>query len=224
MKDSALFRLALAVAKFFWGSRTISMTSEKDSGADGTDGSFRSEEELLAAYRAGDPSATEALFERYYSRLIELIRREMGWHSLGIEDSADIALSALRSFFEELKQSKIVIPPQSDLWPLLVTIALNKIRNKGRFWTRQRRDRRRETELSDDPLEGGVSPDDVVALKEVVELLLASFPERRRRILELTLQGYPVKEVAELVGSTERTVYNTRRGASVILERMLSVE
>jgi RNA polymerase sigma factor (sigma-70 family) len=200
------------------------MTSEEDRSANDVGSSFPGDQELLAAYRAGDQSAAEALFERYYSRLIELIRRDMGWHARGVEDSADVALSALRSFFEELKQSRIVVSSDSDLWPLLITITLNKIRNKGRFWTRQRRDRRRETELSQDPLEGGVSPDDVVALKEVVELLLASFPDRRRRILELTLQGYPVKEVAQLVGSTERTVYNTRRGASVILDRMLSVE
>lgn len=46
---------------------------------------------LLAAYRAGRDEAATALFERYYQRLIELIRQQSGWRLKQAEGSTDVA-------------------------------------------------------------------------------------------------------------------------------------
>ncbi len=181
------------------------------------------DQELVAAYRAGGEEAATALFERYYARLLELIRREQGWRLRQAEGSADIAQSALRSFFAQLRESPVELVGDDNLWPLLVTITLNKVRNRGKFWQRQRRDPSRQApiEAGDDPLEQGPSPADAVVLKELIENLLAPFSDRRRRTVEMILEGHTNRAIAKEVGTTERTIYNTRQAAAKILKALL---
>ncbi len=182
------------------------------------------DEQLLAAYRAGDQEAATALFERYYKRLLDLIRRQSGWRLKQAEGSMDVAQSVLRSFFGQLRQERVAVGIDESLWPLLVTIALNKVRNRGKFWQRARRDpgRVQPLDVQHDPLETGPSPDDVAALGDLVERLLEPFSDRRRRIIELILAGQPVRQIATDVGATERTVFNTRMAAAKILEQVLA--
>ncbi|MCH8923647.1 MAG: sigma-70 family RNA polymerase sigma factor [Planctomycetes bacterium] len=185
---------------------------------------FAPDEQLISAYRGGDEEAAAELFERYYQRLIELIRRQMGWRLKQVEGSVDVAQSVLRSFFKQLREKQVTVGPNDDLWPLLVTVALNKIRNRGKFWTRQRRDLRRQSPLVEglDPLERDPSPDDAAVVKDLIDQLLSPFSGRRRQIVELILQGEPVKSIAEQVGTTERTIYNTRLAAATTLEKLLA--
>ncbi|MCH8042130.1 MAG: sigma-70 family RNA polymerase sigma factor [Planctomycetes bacterium] len=187
---------------------------------------FSPDEQLISAYRGGDDEAATELFERYYGRLIELIRRQMGWRLKQVEGSVDVAQSVLRSFFKQLRDKQVTVGPDDDLWPLLVTVALNKIRNRGKFWSRQRRDPRRQSPLVEglDPLEREPSPDDAAVVQDLIEQLLAPFSGRRRQIIELILQGEPVKSIAEQVGTTERTIYNTRMAAASTLEKLLATE
>jgi RNA polymerase sigma factor (sigma-70 family) len=182
------------------------------------------DEKLIAAYRHGDEAAASTLFERYYSRLLDLIRRQFGWKLREVEGSMDVAQSVLRSFFSQIRQNRVQIAPDDSLWPLLATIAIHKVRNRGKFWQRQRRNPDRQVALAagSDPLEQGPSPDDAATVKELIDRLLEPFSDRRRRIIQLILEGCPVGQIAQEVGSTERTVYNTRRAAAKILEQVLA--
>lgn len=182
------------------------------------------DEKLIAAYREGDEAAASALFERYYSRLLDLIRRQFGWKLRQVDGSMDVAQSVLRSFFSQIRQNRVQLAPDDSLWPLLATIAINKVRNRGKFWHREKRNPDREIALAagSDPLEQGPSPDDAAAVKELIDRLLEPFSERRRQIIQLILEGCPVGQIAKEVGSTERTVYNTRRAAAKILEQVLA--
>ena len=182
------------------------------------------DEKLIAAYRQGDEAAASALFERYYARLLELIRRQFGWKLRQVDGSMDVAQSVLRSFFSQIRQNRVQIAPDDSLWPLLATIAIHKVRNRGKFWQREKRnpDRAMALAAGNDPLEQGPSPDDAAVVKELIDRLLEPFSDRRRRIIQLILEGCPVCQIAKEVGSTERTVYNTRRAAAKILEQVLS--
>jgi RNA polymerase sigma factor (sigma-70 family) len=182
------------------------------------------DQKLIAAYRQGDEAAANELLEKYYVRLLELIRRQLGWKLRDLEGSADVAQSVFRSFFSQVRENRVQIAPDNSLWPLLVTIALNKVRNLGKYWQREKRDPGRQVRLDgqDDPLESGPSPQDVAAVKELVDRLLEPFSPRRRRIIELILEGQGVGQIAQQVGATERTVYNTRRAAAKILEQVLA--
>lgn len=179
---------------------------------------------LINEYRAGDEEAARRLFERYYARLIELIRRQTGWRLKEVEGSTDIAQSVMRSFFGRAREDQVRFGPEDSLWPLLVTITLNKIRNRAKFWQRDRRDRSRQVTLAEhnDPLESEPSPQDAAMLTELIQQLLEPFPERRRKIIELLLEGHGVGEIAALAGTTERTVYNTRMAAAQILEQLVA--
>jgi RNA polymerase sigma-70 factor, ECF subfamily len=181
------------------------------------------DQQLISAYREGDEAAASQLFERYYVRLLDLIRGQLGWKLREVEGSTDVAQSVLRSFFCQIRQDKVEVTPDNSLWPLLATIALNKVRNRGKFWKRERRDPSRQVQLGagPDPLETGPAPDDVAAVKELVDRLLEPFSERRRQIIKLILEGHGVGEIAKLIGTTERTVYSTRLAAGKILEQVL---
>ena len=137
-----------------------------------------------------------------------------------------MAQSVLGSLFNQLQQNRLEVGPTDSLWPLIVTITLNKVRNRGKFWQRERRDPSRQVPLSEaaDPLEQEPSPEDAAITKDLIEQLLAPFSDRRRRIVELILAGEGVGEIAAQVGTTERTIYNTRRAAAKILEATLGSE
>ena len=189
-----------------WGSETESLRDEA----------------LLAAYRRGDEAAAQVLFERYYARLVGLARKQMGDLLDQLEDSTDVAQSVFRSVFLRGRAHQIQLGPQDSLWPLLVTITVNKIRNHVKFHQRQRRDRRRQTALDTDrdPLEIGPTPEDALRLQETIEELRGSFSQRRREIIDGLLKGLSVAEIAEQTGMAERTVYKTRQAVREILERM----
>jgi len=184
------------------------------------------DQRLIQDYRSGDEEAARRLFERYHTRLIELIRRQLGYKLKEVEGSTDIAQSVMRSLFDHAKDDQVRFGPEDSLWPLLVTITLNKIRNKAKYWQRERRDRSRQVTLAEhnDPLESEPSPQDAAMLAELIQQLLEPFPERRRKIIELILEGYGVGEIAAMVGATERTVYNTRQAAAKILEQLVQDE
>jgi RNA polymerase sigma-70 factor (ECF subfamily) len=182
------------------------------------------DQDLISAYRDGDETAASELFERYYVRLLDLIRRQLGWKVRELEGTTDVAQSVLRSFFDQLRHSQIKLTADDSLWPLLTTIALNKMRNRGKFWQREKRDAGRQVQLAaeHDPLEQGPSPQDVAAVKELVDKLLEPFSDRRRQIIRLILEGQAVGKIAAEVGSTQRTVYNTRKAAAEILQRVMA--
>ncbi len=181
------------------------------------------DERLLDAYRRGSEAAAEALFQRYYARLVSLARKQMGGMLCQVEDSADVALSVFRSVFIRGRGQQIELSLEDSLWPLMVTITVNKIRNRVKYWTRQRRDRRQQVSLQDrDPLETGPTPEDAMRLQDLIEQLCEPFGGRRRTIIDYLLQGLSVAEVARQTGVAERTVYKTRSAAREILEQMLA--
>ncbi len=181
------------------------------------------DDELLAAYRNGDEAAAALLFERYYGRLLKLAREKMEGRLLDLEESSDVAQSVFHSLFSRDRTCQISIGPRGSLWPLLVTITMNKIYSRARYWGRQRRDRRREVPLAGrDPLESGPSPEDAAKLQEVIDELLQPFSPRRRQTIEYLLQDLPVDEIARLVGASKRTVYRTRETALQILKQLLA--
>lgn len=176
------------------------------------------DEALVRAYQEGDEDAAAALFERFYDRLIAMIGKEMNLRYRRVEGPSDVAQSALRSFFRCLREGRIEIAPDGSLWPLLAAITLNKIRNRAKYWTRERRNIGREVALETaDPLLRDPTPQEAAELKDFTEALLAAFPPRRRRILELLLAGYTISEIAAELNTSRFTIYNTRKAAQDLL-------
>lgn len=210
---------AMAVTQAFRSvgvaSDSLSKPRERDDG--------RTDEELASAYQAGDDHAAETLFERYYYSLRDLARQKMGSKVREVETPSDIVQTVLKSLFRRMRDGSVAVRNYDTLWPYLVTLTLNKIRDRVRYWRRDRRDLGRSQRLldGDDPLERGPSPAEVLLLQEIITELLKKFPERRRQILERLIAGHGVSEIAQELGTSERTIYNTRIAAAELLDRLL---
>jgi RNA polymerase sigma factor (sigma-70 family) len=185
----------------------------------------RGDKELIEAVQAGEAQAAEHLFERYYFRLIELARRQMGWRLRSTVGSSDLVQSVLLSVFELIREERVQVPPDGALWPLLVRISLNKIRNQAKFWRRGRRDQERVSSVTElELVQKEPSPEDVAMLNETIKELFGQFSERRQAVLSLLLQDYGVAEVAKQIGVSERTVYNTRVAAGEVLRELIETQ
>lgn len=157
-----------------------------------------SDEQLMAAYVAGDEAAFELLFARTAPLVLGLLRRQVG-----PEEAGDL----VQQTFLQLHRARLDFAPGARLRPWLLTIALNLGREHLR-----RKARRRTGTLGDaDPqavdlasagsaLEGR---EDVARVRAA----LAQLPPAQREVIELHwFQGLPFPQVGALLGASAGAV------------------
>ena len=120
------------------------------------------------------------------------------------------------------------------MWALLVVLAVRKCNRRVASLKAAKRDVTRE--IRADTLDDAQSdwqapardptPDEQMALAELVAQLVDRLDDERRMVLELRLQGNTVSEISEQIGRAERTVHrylaNLRdRAAELDLEASL---
>jgi len=159
---------------------------------------MQTDEELMAAYVAGDAGAFRALFDRYAPMLLRMLRRQVASDA----DARDLVQLA----FLHLHRARLDFREGSRVRPWLVTIALNAKREHFR-----RTGRRRETTLEPERArgEGISSSDQLVAGEEAkrVRAALASLPDNQREVIELHwFEGLPFAEIADAVGANVSAV------------------
>lgn len=165
----------------------------------------------------GNERAFEAIFERYGDRLVKLASKRISERLAGRIEAEDVVQSVFRTFFGRVQDHRFTFQNADDLWKLLVSMTLNKLRNKVDFHTAGKRDVGAEQPLAGnssnpsafDPSGNDPSPEAVVAFLDLLENFMQDLREGDRRILELRLQGWTQEEVAREVGCTERTVRRT---------------
>jgi RNA polymerase sigma-70 factor (ECF subfamily) len=177
-----------------------------------------SDEELVAAFQAGDPSAFDTLVSRWDRKIQGAIYRVVG----AGEDSRDLcqevffkAYRALGSFKQEARFSS---------W--LYQIALNACRDRLR-----RRRGRTQVSLDDladgarEPLQGGPSALDLVEARDLaraVQAAMATLPDEQREVIALKeYQGLTFVEIAEALDVPVSTV-KTRlyRGLGLLRQQL----
>src|SRR3954463_5467181 len=102
-----------------------------------------SDHSLLKRYRSGNEEAATALYRRYAQRLRGLARAQLSAELARHVPVDDIVQSVFASFFRGVNQTLYDVPAGEELWKLLLVIALHKIRAKGNYHHRARRDTRR---------------------------------------------------------------------------------
>ena len=166
----------------------------------------------------GDRVAAQALWERYFPRLIELARAKPRGTPRQAADEEDVALSAMHTFFRAVSQGRVPqLDNRDDLWRTLVLITAGKaIDQRRREQSLKRGGGRRE----DQSLSPG---DDFLALEEVVgtepdpafaaqladefQLLLARLSDDRlREIALLKLEGHTHEEISSRLACSVRSV------------------
>ncbi len=172
----------------------------------------RSDEVLMAAYRAGDRAAFDALFSRYAPRLRQTLSRRINRR----DDVADL----VQQTFLQLHRARADFREGAKLRPWLYTIALNLARQYFR-----RKGRRPETGLGEvEPAERGQEgdPERPAVARELHEAL-AALPAAQREVIELHwFEGLPFKEVAQVVGASESAVkVRAHRGYEKLRARLV---
>ena len=155
------------------------------------------DEALMAAYVAGDPSAHRALFDRLTPTLLHVARRQL-------RDEAE-AEDVVQRAFLALHRSRHDFREGAKLRPWLFTIAMNLVRDAFR-----RRKRQREAPLDlDGRRDPSIEPDGLERKQDaqLVRRALDSLPPDQRRAIELHwLEERPFAEVAEAVGASVSAV------------------
>jgi DNA-directed RNA polymerase specialized sigma24 family protein len=172
----------------------------------------------LHLLRAGDADAAQALWQRYYARLVELARQHLAHHVRRAADEEDVALAAFADFCAGAAAGRFPrLADRQDLWRLLLTITLRHARSLTEHETRQRRDGRRTVVATDlfelpqadlDRL-AAADPDPALAAAVADELrhLLGLLPtEELRAVARDVLAGYTAAETARRHGCGLRTV------------------
>jgi RNA polymerase sigma-70 factor (ECF subfamily) len=187
-----------------------------------------SDRELLERFRRGEQLAATVLYLRYAPRLLALARSRCSTSLAHRLDSEDIVQSVFSRFFRRARSGEYEVPAGAELWKLLLVIALNKIRTAEAFHRAGKRDVGATSTAGgfEESLAAGAGCDhgDGAYLGLVVSDALERLPTRVREIIELRLQGYEVREIAELTGQSVRTIERLLQEARADLKNALGGE
>lgn len=182
--------------------------------------------DLVDRWRQGDEQAANDLYQTYLGRMSQLVSQHMSQRFASRIDPDDVVHSAYRTFFRRVKEGEFQFEDDADIWKLLLTIALNKVRNRVRFHSAAKRDAaqevsgdliEREVALHGDSLSRHPSPHEAIAFADLLEEVYGRLDEREQLLLQLRLEGYKQTEIADELGLTDRTI---RRMLDRIRERL----
>lgn len=187
---------------------------------------------LLQRWQHGDDRAAAEIVDRYLHRLVALARTRLDGNLQKRIDPEDVVQSAYGSFFRRAAEGAFDIKESGDLWRLLATITVNKLRKQYRFHTAQKRSILREASQGADTslreaanaVTNAPTPDEEMVLVEVMEEVLSSLDPVQRQIVEMRMVGWKVAEIACESERTERTVRRVIERFGNRLEQRLDSE
>lgn len=185
------------------------------------------DQSLLTELRNGNEAAAAQLYDRYAQRLLALAEKSTG-RDLGQRfDAEDVIQSVFRCFFERARNGLYNVPEGGDLWPLLLVIALQKVRAYGAHHRAGRRDVRREAGSDyQDTIRMATQRIDSEGPQSLLQLIaeetLEQLPALHRQIARWRLEGYGHQEIAQMSGRSKRSVERLFQECRRILEQLLS--
>ncbi len=184
--------------------------------------------ELLELLRARDPEAARQIFDRFARRLVGMARSRLDERMRQKVDAEDVVQSVFRSFFARCAEGQFDFANWDSMWSLLVRLTVWKCCRRVEYFRAIRRDVRRENPVASseesgwEVLDSDPTPADAALLADTAEEVMRRLgSERKRRIFELSLQGYSVREISAQVGHYERGVERVRSEIKEILRQML---
>ena len=186
----------------------------------------RSDEDLMTAYKAGDPSAYRVLVERHHAPVYRFCLRSLR--------SPEAAADAAQEVFLRVVKNAATWERKAKFTTWLYTLARNWCIDEARKGRFRRTESLNETIGKDG--DGGEErldrvaadvpqPDrlaDNVKLRRVLDEAIAELPEQQRQVFLLREQGgLQFKDIADLTGVGENTVKSRMRYALVALQKRL---
>ena len=173
--------------------------------------------DLLRRFREGDELAAQQLFDRYVQRLVVLARTRLSDRMKRRVEPEDVVQSVYRSFFRKAGEGHFTLGKSGDLWSLLATITIMKVRGQVEFHTAKKRgidaetphDQASRSAIGPDVIAREPSPEDATAMIEELEIVMRDLDPTQRQILELSLQNLSEEQICEEVQRSGRTVRRT---------------
>lgn len=176
----------------------------------------------LGLLQAGDTSAAQALWDRYFPQLVRLARSRLGGIPCRIADEEDVALSAFASFVRGAEAGRFPqLADRTDLWNLLVVIAARKVAALKAHQLRLRRGggkvrgdsaflgsagAEEQRQGIENVIGASPTPDFAAQVAEEFQLLLAGLEETLRSVAVWKLEGYTNEEIAGKLDCSVATV------------------
>lgn len=173
--------------------------------------------ELLKRVKASDADAFRALFERYQPIVFRQVMFQLG--------ESDAAHDVVQETFVRVWDRRQSLRPELSFLAYLLRISTNLVRDAARH----RAVRERTAPFIPSPeLSEGDDPEEAltrVMLEErIARVVSLSLPDRCREIFLLSrFEGKSHREIATLLGVTEKTVENQVTRALRVLRRKLRV-
>ena len=186
----------------------------------------RSDEDLMTAYKAGDPSAYRVLVERHHAPVYRFCLRALR--------SPEAAADAAQEVFLRVCKNAETWERKAKFTTWLYTMARNWCIDEARKGRFRRTESLNETVGKDG--DGGEErldrvasevpqPDrlaDNVKLRRVLDDAIADLPDEQREVFLLREQGgLQFKDIADMTGVGENTVKSRMRYALVALQKRL---
>jgi RNA polymerase sigma factor (sigma-70 family) len=165
--------------------------------------------ELVRAAQGGDRAALGALMERYYPRVLGIVRARLGDELRRNTESIDVAQEAFGQAVRAFERFELRDEESFVKW--MAQLVENRVRDLAKYQGRAKRDAGREVHLESllaaasasrafDPADSGATPAEQVAKVEEQALAmaaLAALPEDQREVLRLRAAGVEWTQVAE---------------------------
>ena len=166
-------------------------------------------DELLRRWKAGDERAAEILFDRFSLRLVELVASRMNRRFRESVEADDIVQSAMGSFFDADRHSRIQVSGSISLWRLLATFARRKIARSIEKQTAAKRggdQARVSLEAAELVMRSSINADQEATISDFLGLLETELSTDERELLEHWLTGKTQRDIAGALGVDKRTV------------------
>jgi RNA polymerase sigma factor (sigma-70 family) len=179
---------------------------------------------LIGGLRSGDQQVAREFCEQYGPALHRIAEKNLPGGLRRRVGAEDIVQSACRTFLRRARDQQFQLADSESLWRLMCAITLTKVREQTRFHLRQKRGLRQEVRGIPSDSEAGLqlaasqpAPDQAAIFADQFRHVLSLLDEEERKIVDLKLQDCTNEQVAEAMGSSERTV---RRMLKRLRDRM----
>lgn len=189
--------------------------------------------DLVGRWRAGDQQAADALYQRYVERLSGIVTSQLADRFRSRMDADDVLQSSCRSFFRRVQEGHFEFDEDDDVWKLLVTITLNKLRNQIRKHSAAKRDAGQESRPSSNQgpdefyvqkLTGTPQPVEAFAFTESIETVADKLSPQHALMLVQRLEGHSQQEIADSFGTSDRTIRRMLDDVKQLFSRQMSAE
>lgn len=192
-------------------------------------------EKLIDGLRNGDGEIITRFYNQHGSTLRAIADRQIATEMKRRVAASDVVQSAFRSFFRRAEEGRFQFEDSEKLWSLMCAITLTKVREQIRYHRREKRDLYRETTPGDPSKDDGAGgfdllsaeglpPEVAVGFADQFEKLMESLDDEERQVLSLKIDDCTNEEIADSIGTSERTVRRIVKRLKNTLQQMFGPE